>query len=140
LGQISVSYWRTSCSGSSHKLAGTAGVRQIIFQERYALSSKSLISPLLTSRVEIAGDIIHKMGYVAQNYEEELKGYKTGTSDHKKYEMPDGEILSVQEERIRYRSILNLSANISIYDTYPDVRKYFFSRRLLDQSPKGYMT
>jgi actin len=59
-----------------------------------------------SSEKEIARDIKEKTTYVALNYEDELKAYQDSTSNNKQYEMPDGQILTIGDQRFRCPELL----------------------------------
>merc|ERR1719273_2931932 len=54
-----------------------------------------------TAEKEIVRDIKEKMGYVAGNYEEELKKAETSSDIEKNFELPDGQIITIGAERFR---------------------------------------
>merc|ERR1719411_141827 len=55
---------------------------------------------------EIVRDIKEKMAYVAENYEDELIKAETSSDIEKNYELPDGQIITVGNERFRCAEVL----------------------------------
>merc|ERR1712190_617905 len=55
---------------------------------------------------EIVRDIKEKMAYVAENYEDELTKAETSSDIEKNYELPDGQIITVGNERFRCAEVL----------------------------------
>jgi actin-related protein len=55
---------------------------------------------------EIVRDIKEKLTYVALDYDEEMNQSKSGNSKDVKYEMPDGSILTIGNERFRCAEVL----------------------------------
>merc|ERR1719382_42620 len=55
---------------------------------------------------EIVRDIKEKLAYVAANYEEELKKAETSSDIEKNYELPDGSVITVGDERFRCAEVL----------------------------------
>merc|ERR1719225_1085053 len=55
---------------------------------------------------EIVRDIKEKLSYVAANYEDELKKAETSSDIEKNYELPDGSVITVGDERFRCAEVL----------------------------------
>merc|ERR1719229_1122224 len=55
---------------------------------------------------EIVRDIKEKLAYVASNYEEEIKKAETSSDIEKNYELPDGSVITVGDERFRCAEVL----------------------------------
>ncbi|CAD8176785.1 unnamed protein product [Paramecium octaurelia] len=63
----------------------------------------SLESP---TDMKIARDMKEKLCYVALNYEEEMKIYKESKAKNKPYELPDGNILVIEDQMFRCPELL----------------------------------
>eukprot|EP01083_Nonionella_stella_P136864 416628_1 len=74
------------------------------------LTAESGCSFITSAEREIGRDIKEKLCYVAMDYEEELKKYKedeTFASEvDKKYELPDGQVITVGSQRFRCSEVL----------------------------------
>ncbi|CAK79549.1 unnamed protein product (macronuclear) [Paramecium tetraurelia] len=59
-----------------------------------------------STELEIARDIKEKLCYVALDYEEEMKIYKESKAKNKHYELPDGNIIVIEDQRFRCPELL----------------------------------
>jgi actin-related protein len=55
---------------------------------------------------EIVRDIKEKLGYVALDYEAELTKYKESAANDKPFELPDGNVITVRDQRFRGAELL----------------------------------
>lgn len=55
---------------------------------------------------EIIKDIKEKLCYVALDYKAELEAYKNSPQNHRSYELPDGNIVNVEDQRFRAAELL----------------------------------
>lgn len=77
----------------------TEYLMKILMERGYAYSS--------SAEQDIVRDIKEKLGYVAQNFEDEMKkAAETSCDIEKKYELPDGQMITVGAERFRCAEVL----------------------------------
>jgi actin-related protein len=55
---------------------------------------------------EIVRDIKEKLGYVALDYEAELTKYKESAANDKPFELPDGNVITIRDQRFRGAELL----------------------------------
>nr|P10992.3 RecName: Full=Actin, macronuclear [Tetrahymena thermophila]AAA30109.1 actin [Tetrahymena thermophila] len=78
-----------------------------------------------TAEREIIRDIKEKLCYVAIDYEAELKAYKESSQNDKSYELPDGNTITVQDQRFRCPELLFKPAFIG--KEFPGIHELTFN-------------
>jgi actin len=93
---------------------------------------------------EIVRDIKEKLSYIALDYEAELQSYEKSAQNDKPYELPDGQVITVRDQRFRcpellfrpsligkeYQGVHELTYN-SIMKCDVDVRKDLYANIVL---------
>ncbi|CAK71567.1 unnamed protein product (macronuclear) [Paramecium tetraurelia] len=59
-----------------------------------------------SAEMEIVRDMKEKLCYVALDYEEEMKKYKESAANNRPYELPDGNVVVIQNQRFRCPELL----------------------------------
>lgn len=84
--------------GYPHRLA-------ILCQKLAGRGVTEYLAKILTEQ-EIVRDMKEKLAYVALDYDQELETAKTSSSGERRYELPDGQVITIGAERFRCPEVL----------------------------------